>query len=89
MKKHIVPGSGREDAALTKVLIVDDDVRNIFAMTTMLDQHSMQVIYAENGREALMKLAEHDDVDIVLNIAVKTPEAPKPAPAPAATTDKK
>jgi HAMP domain-containing protein/signal transduction histidine kinase/DNA-binding response OmpR family regulator len=49
-----------------KVLVVDDDVRNIFAITTILEQHQMAVIYAENGREALDRLAEHDGIDIVL-----------------------
>jgi CheY-like chemotaxis protein/HAMP domain-containing protein len=49
-----------------KVLVVDDDVRNIFAITTILEQHRMAVIYAENGREALEKLNEHGDIDIVL-----------------------
>ncbi|HWN66797.1 MAG TPA: response regulator, partial [Haliangium sp.] len=49
-----------------KVLVVDDDVRNIFAITTILEQHRMAVIYAENGREALDKLGDHGDIDIVL-----------------------
>jgi HAMP domain-containing protein/CheY-like chemotaxis protein len=49
-----------------KVLVVDDDVRNIFAITTILEQHRMAVIYAENGREALDKLGQHDDIDVVL-----------------------
>ena len=43
------------DAALAgrKVLIVDDDVRNVFALTSALEAHGMEVVYAENGREAL------------------------------------
>ena len=43
------------DAALTgrRVLIVDDDVRNVFALTSALEAHGMEVVYAENGREAL------------------------------------
>jgi CheY-like chemotaxis protein len=49
-----------------KVLVVDDDVRNIFAITTILEQHQMAVLYAENGREAIDRLAEHDGIDIVL-----------------------
>ena len=36
-----------------KVLIVDDDVRNIFALTSVLEQHGMKVVYAENGREGI------------------------------------
>jgi CheY-like chemotaxis protein len=49
-----------------KVLVVDDDVRNIFAITSVLEQHEMEVVYAENGRAALEKLAAEDGVDVVL-----------------------
>ena len=56
------------DAALTgrQVLIVDDDVRNVFALTNALEMHGMQVSYAENGREALDKLGDHPEVDLIL-----------------------
>ena len=36
-----------------KVLIVDDDIRNIFALTSVLEQHDMEVFYAENGRDGI------------------------------------
>jgi signal transduction histidine kinase/DNA-binding response OmpR family regulator/HAMP domain-containing protein len=49
-----------------KVLVVDDDVRNIFAMTSVLESHGVEVFYAENGRAALERLAEVPDVDVVL-----------------------
>jgi CheY-like chemotaxis protein len=49
-----------------KVLVVDDDVRNIFAITSVLERHEMEVLYAENGQDALDKLAENGDVDAVL-----------------------
>jgi CheY-like chemotaxis protein len=49
----------------SRVLIVDDDVRNVFALTSALEQHGMEVRFAENGREALDKL-ETDEFDIVL-----------------------
>ncbi|MDF3031918.1 MAG: sensor histidine kinase [Moraxellaceae bacterium] len=49
-----------------KVLVVDDDVRNIFALTSVLERSGMNVISAENGRQALALLAEHPDTDIVL-----------------------
>ena len=49
-----------------RVLLVDDDARNLFAITTILEQHAMRVVYAENGQQALEKLEEHGDVDIVL-----------------------
>ena len=48
------------------VLVVDDDVRNIFSLTSVLEDHGMTVSFAENGRDALEKLPELDDVDIVL-----------------------
>ncbi|HET6879826.1 MAG TPA: HAMP domain-containing protein, partial [Pirellulales bacterium] len=49
-----------------KVLLVDDDIRNIFAMTGVLERHSMQVFSAETGKAALERLAEMPDVDVVL-----------------------
>jgi CheY-like chemotaxis protein len=49
-----------------KVLLVDDDVRNIFAMTSILERFKMNVISAENGQEGIEKLTEAGDVDIVL-----------------------
>jgi len=49
-----------------KVLIVDDDVRNIFAMTSILEQHEMHVLSAEDGRTAIDLLLGQPDVDIVL-----------------------
>ena len=48
------------------VLIVDDDVRNIFSLTSVLEQHGMEVAFAENGSDALAKLKSNPDVDIVL-----------------------
>ncbi|HTV18202.1 MAG TPA: response regulator, partial [Polyangiaceae bacterium] len=60
-----IPGP---DPALAgkKVLVVDDDVRNIFAITTLLEEHEMVVDYAENGEEALAKLSGEDSFDVVL-----------------------
>jgi CheY-like chemotaxis protein len=49
-----------------KALIVDDDVRNIFALTSVLERHKMNVLSAETGREAIERLEEHEDTDIVL-----------------------
>nr|WP_239079417.1 HAMP domain-containing protein [Streptomyces sp. SID7909] len=49
-----------------KVLIVDDDVRNVFALTSVLEQHGLSVLYAENGREGIEVLEQHDDVTVVL-----------------------
>ncbi|XWK89576.1 MAG: HAMP domain-containing protein [Phormidium sp.] len=49
-----------------KILIVDDDVRNIFALTSMLESHQMQVLYAENGRDGISVLQNHPDIDLIL-----------------------
>ena len=49
-----------------KVLIVDDDVRNIFAMTSLLERYKMDVISAETGPAALAELQKTSDVDVVL-----------------------
>lgn len=49
-----------------KVLIVDDDVRNIFALTSLLEHYQMQILYAENGRDGIAELQQNPDIDIVL-----------------------
>jgi CheY-like chemotaxis protein len=56
------------DAVLAgkKVLLVDDDIRNIFAMTSVLERQNMEVFAAETGREAIEKLEATDGIDIVL-----------------------
>jgi hypothetical protein len=50
-----------------KVLIVDDDVRNIFSLTSVLEEHGMEVAFAENGRDAIAWLEDHPDgADVIL-----------------------
>jgi HAMP domain-containing protein/signal transduction histidine kinase/CheY-like chemotaxis protein len=49
-----------------KVLIVDDDMRNIFSMASALERHDMDVLYAENGRDALNLLDSNPEIDVVL-----------------------
>ena len=49
-----------------KVLLVDDDMRNVFSISSLLAEKNMQVIEAENGVEALARLNEHPDVAVVL-----------------------
>jgi signal transduction histidine kinase/CheY-like chemotaxis protein/methyl-accepting chemotaxis protein len=49
-----------------KVLIVDDDVRNLFALTTVLEDHDMEVLCTKNGKEGLKALEEHHDIALVL-----------------------
>ncbi|MEU6405733.1 HAMP domain-containing protein [Streptomyces sp. NPDC046985] len=59
---------GRRDVRFggEKVLIVDDDIRNVFALTSVLEQYGLSVLYAENGREGVEVLEQHDDVAVVL-----------------------
>jgi signal transduction histidine kinase/HAMP domain-containing protein/DNA-binding response OmpR family regulator len=49
-----------------KVLIVDDDMRNIFALATVLDEQGMTVISADNGAEAIQHVMEDPSIDVVL-----------------------
>ncbi len=49
-----------------KVLIVDDDMRNIFALSTVLEEHDMVIVSADNGRDAIKILQQQHDIDIVL-----------------------
>jgi CheY-like chemotaxis protein len=49
-----------------KVLIVDDDVRNIFALATVLEGQRMHVLSAENGHDAIRIVQEEPDIDAVL-----------------------
>jgi CheY-like chemotaxis protein len=49
-----------------KILLVDDDIRNVFALSSVLEGYHMEVTFAENGREALDILSEQEDFDLVL-----------------------
>ncbi|MBD2429961.1 MULTISPECIES: HAMP domain-containing protein [Fischerella] len=49
-----------------KVLIIDDDVRNIFALTSMLERYQMQIFYAENGSDGIEVLQNNPDTNVVL-----------------------
>jgi CheY-like chemotaxis protein len=49
-----------------KVLIVDDDIRNIFAMTSVIEPHKMEILSAETGKGAIEILQKSPDIDIVL-----------------------
>jgi CheY-like chemotaxis protein len=54
------------DLSGTTVLIVDDDVRNVFALTSALELHGLEVLYADNGLDGIALLTEHPEVRIVL-----------------------
>src|SRR3569832_653627 len=49
-----------------RVLVVDDDVRNIISLTSMLEDHGKQISFAENGKDAIALLRERQDFDLVL-----------------------
>jgi signal transduction histidine kinase/ActR/RegA family two-component response regulator/HAMP domain-containing protein len=49
-----------------KVLVVDDDVRNVFALSSVLKMRGMEVMYAENGRQGIRMLTENPDIELVL-----------------------
>ncbi|HET7047176.1 MAG TPA: HAMP domain-containing protein [Solirubrobacteraceae bacterium] len=49
-----------------KVLVIDDDIRNVFALTSTLEQRGMKVVFAENGREGIDRLLQHANTDLIL-----------------------
>jgi CheY-like chemotaxis protein len=68
-KRHqvlAVMHGGAPDLAGKKALIVDDDIRNIFALTGALEQHGMVVLNAENGKDGIETLKNNPDTHVVL-----------------------
>ncbi len=61
-----VEATATRQLAGATVLIVDDDVRTVFALTSALELHGMTVLYADNGADGVRLLAEHPEADIVL-----------------------
>jgi CheY-like chemotaxis protein len=49
-----------------KALLVDDDIRNIFALASVLEKHGMLIVSAENGQAAIESLDGHPDIEVVL-----------------------
>ena len=50
----------------SKVLLVDDDMRNIFALTNLLEDRDVEVLVAKNGIEAISQITEHPELNLVL-----------------------
>ena len=49
-----------------KILLVDDDMRNLFALTNVLEEKGVRVFVGKNGKEGLERLNDHPDIDLVL-----------------------
>ncbi len=66
--RSMIDGLHTAEAVLTgkKVLVVDDDIRNIFAMTSLLEPYKMQIFSAETGKHAIETLQHTPDMDVVL-----------------------
>jgi CheY-like chemotaxis protein len=67
-KRQILEQLHESDPVLAgkKALIVDDDMRNIYALTSLLERHKMNILYAESGGEGIEVLKKARDVDVVL-----------------------
>lgn len=67
-KRKIVKVNHVKEVGLSgkKILIVDDDMRNVFALTSVLEENNIDVIVGRNGKEGIDKLKENPDIDLVL-----------------------
>ena len=67
-KRQILEQLHESDPVLAgkKALIVDDDMRNIYALTSLLERHKMDVLYAESGADGIEQLRANPDIDVVL-----------------------
>jgi signal transduction histidine kinase/HAMP domain-containing protein/CheY-like chemotaxis protein len=61
-------GSRQVEGSLAgrRVLVVDDDPRNVFALTGILELHGMRVLHAGDGRAGIEALSRHEDIDLIL-----------------------
>ncbi|WP_425429149.1 HAMP domain-containing protein [Azospirillum thermophilum] len=56
-----------------RALVIDDDIRNIFSLASVMEAHDMEVLHAESGREGIQLLRQHPDIDVVL-VDIMMPE---------------
>jgi CheY-like chemotaxis protein/signal transduction histidine kinase len=68
VKQRMIEALHQSDEPLRgrKVLVVDDDIRNIFALNSLLERHQMQVISANNGQDAITLIESTEDLSLVL-----------------------
>jgi signal transduction histidine kinase/CheY-like chemotaxis protein/HAMP domain-containing protein len=67
-QRRIIELARRREPGLSgrRVLIVDDDIRNIFSLTGVLEQHDVEVLHAESGREGIAMLNDTPGIDMIL-----------------------
>jgi CheY-like chemotaxis protein len=67
-KRRIIENIRSKEDILTNktVLVVDDDVRNLFALTTVFERYNINVITAESGKEAIQTLNDNNKIEMVL-----------------------
>ncbi|CAM5224085.1 histidine kinase OS=Ureibacillus acetophenoni OX=614649 GN=SAMN05877842_103152 PE=4 SV=1 [Ureibacillus acetophenoni] len=61
-----LPANVAMDLTGKRILLVDDDVRNVFSLTSVLEFAGCEVLFAENGLESLKMLDENNEIDLVL-----------------------
>jgi CheY-like chemotaxis protein len=61
------------ELAGAKILIVDDDIRNIYSLTSVLESHGVEVLHAERGRDGILILQQTPGIDVAL-IDIMMPE---------------
>ncbi len=67
-QRRMLQGLHGEDPVFAgkKVLVVDDDIRTVFALTSVLESRGMDVLFAETGKDAIRTLQDHPELDILL-----------------------
>jgi signal transduction histidine kinase/CheY-like chemotaxis protein len=72
-ERAALPPRSVPELAGAKVLIVDDDIRNIFSLTSVLESHDVEVLHAERGKDGILILEQTPGVDVAL-IDIMMPE---------------
>jgi signal transduction histidine kinase/CheY-like chemotaxis protein len=65
-KEASAPSPALRELAGAKVLIVDDDIRNIFSLTSVLESHDVEVLHAERGKDGILILEQTPGIDVAL-----------------------